>query len=344
MNNANKPYVLIPAFQPEQSLISLVNELLENQLINILVVDDGSGANYQKVFANLPKQVELLTHEKNQGKGAAIKTGIKYLQNRNLEVPIITVDADGQHLVSDVKKIYDQMLVTPESLVLGVRQFDQSVPWRSRFGNELSRKLFRCLYKYPIEDTQTGLRGIPVTLQKEYLQIPATRYEFESECLIMAVKQKVDIIQLPIETVYIENNRSSHFNPIVDSIKIYFVFFRYCLIALLSFAIDISIFSALQIASGNILLSLVTARVVSGGFNFYMNKYKVYRCHDKALLQRQLFQYVLLSLGVLAGSYVLILGLVHGFNWNVIASKIIVDLFLFVMNFLVQKKYIFPAV
>jgi putative flippase GtrA len=344
MNNDNKPYILIPAFQPEQSLISLVDGLLENQLLNILVIDDGSGECYQKVFANLPRNVVLLTHEKNQGKGAAIKTGIRYLQDRNLNLPVITVDADGQHLVSDVKKIYEQMLAAPESLVLGVRQFDHSVPWRSRFGNELSCKLFRCLYKYPIEDTQTGLRGIPVALQREYLQIPANRYEFESECLIFAVKEKVNIIQLPIETVYIENNRSSHFNPIVDSIKIYFVFFRYCLIALLSFVIDISIFSVIQITSKNILLSLIVARVISGGFNFYMNKYKVYRCHDKALLQRQLLQYILLSLGVLGGSYVFILGLVHGLGWNVIISKVIVDLFLFAMNFLVQKKYIFPSV
>jgi len=335
------PHILIPAFQPEQNLITLVQELLQQNLTKIIVVDDGSGAQYQPIFLNLPSEVVLLTHATNQGKGAAIKTGLQYLADQKIKATIITMDADGQHLVEDVKKIYHQAESSPDAFILGVRQFDHNVPWRSRFGNELSRKIFRWLYKYPIEDTQTGLRAIPAQIQPFFLTIEANRYEYESECLIAAIKQGIKIIQVPIQTVYIENNRSSHFNPIIDSIKIYYVFFRYSVIAFLSFLIDISLFAFFHFLTNRILLSLVVARVISGGFNFYLNKYKVYYCLKRELIWRQLLQYTLLCIFVIVVSYPMILGLVTWLHWNVVFSKIVVDLFLFLINFVIQKKYIF---
>lgn len=335
------PYILIPAYEPNEVLIDLVQQLLQAGMTNIIVVNDGSGVAFQAVFAQLPATVILLNHEQNQGKGAALKTGFQYLQDKNLNVSVITVDADGQHAVQDVKALYDAMMVNPQQFVLGVRQFDPNIPWRSRFGNELTKKIFHWRYKYYLQDTQTGLRGISAPLQKQFLTIASNHYEFESECLIMAVQEKLPILQLPIQTIYIANNQSSHFNPILDSLKIYFVFFRYCIVAMLSFLIDFTLFAGMHFVTGNIFASLITARIFSGGFNFYQNKFKVYQCLNKEKLRQQIIEYIVLAVITLIVGYVLISGAVFYLHWNVLLAKIIVDGLLFVINFLIQKVIIF---
>lgn len=336
----NRAYIFIPAYQPDMGVVRLVQSLLDAGMTDILIVDDGSGPDYAAIFAALPKTVIILRHEINQGKGAAIKTGLAYLRDHNITASLITVDADGQHLPEDVHKIYEASLANPRQFILGVRTFDRRVPLRSRFGNELSRYLFRLLYQYPIQDTQTGLRAIPSSLQTKFLDIEFNRYEFESECLIQAVKSGVVIKQIPIQTVYLNHNASSHFNPLVDSVKIYYVFFRYCLISLASFALDFAIFASFEAFTHNIFLSLIIARIFSGGFNFYQNKYRVYCCHKRSHLGKQFLQYAILAAIIFSLGYTSIMVLV-GFHWNVLLAKVLVDAILFSANFIIQKTLIF---
>jgi glycosyltransferase involved in cell wall biosynthesis len=195
-------------------------------MTNIIVVDDGSGENYHAVFSQLPANVIQLRHSINRGKGYALKTGYQHLHELSSTSPVITVDADGQHLPEDVKKIYEHARQHPHHYILGVRGFNKNVPWRSQFGNNLTKKLCQRLHGLTLDDTQTGLRSTPAWLQRNALNIRANHYEFELECLLMAHQNNVGLIQIPINTVYIENNQSSHFNPLLDSIRIYYVLFR----------------------------------------------------------------------------------------------------------------------
>src|SRR3990167_8579230 len=238
--------VLIPVYEPSEKLIELVIALSQHEKIRyIVVVNDGSSSDKQIIFSQIRNinKIILLQHAANLGKGGAIKTGLRYIKGHLSEkMGIVTVDADGQHLVDDVVKIILELQKYPDNLILGVRQFDKKiVPFRSRFGNIITRYIFKFLYKRHILDTQTGLRAIPISLIDTLLRIPYDRYEFELECLIVALKSGYSINQTVINTIYLNNNEESHFNPILDSMRIYYVFFRYSIIAFLFFIISQSI-------------------------------------------------------------------------------------------------------
>lgn len=226
--------ILIPAYDPTVSLIDLVKAMrASSNYLQIIVVNDGSNTKCASIFASIDaiSQVMVLEHIKNQGKGAAIKTGFNWVLNNHPHCAgVITVDADGQHSPEDVAKIADRLLQQPRHLILGVRDFDQKTPWRSRFGNQLTRRIFRALYKVDIRDTQTGLRAIPQQLVKAFIAIPSSKYEYEMFCLIYTVKSGYQVEQVKIQTLYFDQNRESHFNPLVDSLRIYFAFLQTCVI------------------------------------------------------------------------------------------------------------------
>ncbi|MDN5710134.1 MAG: glycosyltransferase family 2 protein, partial [Planococcus sp. (in: firmicutes)] len=131
--------VVIPAYKPEEPCKLIIEEAISAGFSRIIVVNDGSGADYEGFFDELEKlpQVTLLTHAVNQGKGRALKTVFHYILNEQLPIEaIITADADGQHLVSDMVRIADELEASPNHVVLGARDFSQpNIPFRSRFGN-----------------------------------------------------------------------------------------------------------------------------------------------------------------------------------------------------------------
>lgn len=231
--NFNNICLIIPAYQPDELLVKLVDELRQTNYANIVVINDGSDKSKQLIFDRIKEYpaTTVITHAKNMGKGEALKTGLNWVIKNyptNI-VGVVTVDADGQHLPKDVEKIATTLIAQPQAYILGVRAFDTKVPWRSRFGNSLTRTLLELLYKTRIQDTQTGLRGIPFSLMQEFIKISAGRYEYEMVCVLEAVKSAVPIEQIPVDTVYINHNNSSHFNPFIDSIRIYYVFLRFAL-------------------------------------------------------------------------------------------------------------------
>lgn len=222
-------WIVIPAYQPSNSLITLIDQLLQKQLNHIVVVNDGSDAFCNFVFQNIKnKNIVLLNHSKNQGKGAALKTAFRYLiENAGDFIGVVTADADGQHLANDIAMMVNELIQNPQHFQLGLRTFDANIPKRSYFGNVLTQKIFYRLYKKKVNDTQTGLRGIPISLLPLLCQIKSNGYGFELEMLIVAAKRGVVFDEHPIKTVYIDENKNSHFNPIVDSVKVYWVFIRY---------------------------------------------------------------------------------------------------------------------
>ena len=226
-----KPWILIPAYHPDEKLLHLLESLHAAGLCRILVVNDGSGPDCDGIFSEIRRRwssVTVLAHETNRGKGGALKTAFRYLLEHadSSSQGVVTADADGQHTVPDIQCVMDEMERAPEALVLGVRMFEGRVPLRSAFGNRLTRFLLRLLYGVRIPDTQTGLRGIPRAMMERCLEIPSDRYEFELDMLLAAVSGGIEIRSVPIRTIYIDNNASSHFHPLRDSARIYSVLFR----------------------------------------------------------------------------------------------------------------------
>jgi glycosyltransferase involved in cell wall biosynthesis len=232
------PLALIPAYRPAKELPVFVRTMLKSGAIQgAIIVDDGSGPESELVFRQLSRMqgVHMLTHEENLGKGAALKTGLNFARyNYPGCSGVVTADADGQHDPDDVVKVARELVEHPGYLTLGVRGFDTVVPFRSRFGNEVTKHVFRVFSGQNVSDTQTGLRGIPMELIPAFTKLRPNGYDFELANLLMCGRLVRPIRELTIRTIYADGNSSSHFRPMLDSMKIYAVFVRFVGVSLLS--------------------------------------------------------------------------------------------------------------
>lgn len=220
---------IIPAFNPEQKLMGIVEELIKEGFTKIIIVNDGSRE--EDIFNELKQEDKciVLTHTVNKGKGCALKTAFNYYKENLMKdyEGVITLDADGQHQISDVVNI-SHILVDNKMFVLGTRLFNtKKTPSRNKLGNRITSKVFEKLYGVYLKDTQTGLRAIPNHLIDLHLSTNGERFEYEINALIDLVKAYEKILQIDIETVYLENsNKKSHFKVIEDSYKIYKILFK----------------------------------------------------------------------------------------------------------------------
>lgn len=332
--------------------MGLVQELARRGFEHIVVVDDGSAAAHRKIFdaAAGIAGVEIVRHERNRGKGSALKTGIHHIRQHHPDRrALITVDGDGQHLPEDVERVASALVDCRESrdLVLGVRTFDHSVPLRSRFGNWATRHLFRLFTGTSILDTQTGLRGLPVDHADELLNIPLARYEFELEALVRATRTR-GIVQVPIRSVYLDGNSRSHFRPVVDSLRVYLVFLRmsvvfvrFSVVGILSFLLDLLVFWLLVQSGMVVARAVIAARLVSGIFNFVSNKLGVFGSRGWRHLPRELVGYLALFAAVMVLSAVGTTLAVEFLALSPLVAKIAVDFGLFIAAFVVQRRWIF---
>lgn len=222
--------IVIPAFEPDHRMLELLRDirLREDKPFEIVLVDDGSGPDYKALFDEAKEKYacHLLTHSENKGKGRALKTAISYIIEHLPQAKgIVTIDSDGQHTYEDTLKCLDEFLKYPESLVLGVRKFENSVPLRSKFGNLLTRDVLDAFTGMKVSDTQTGLRVLPASWLERMLGVEGERYEFEMNMLLAAKEDGIPIREVGIATIYLDENQSSHFDVIRDSLRIYKVFF-----------------------------------------------------------------------------------------------------------------------
>ncbi|MBA2652704.1 MAG: bifunctional glycosyltransferase family 2/GtrA family protein [Tatlockia sp.] len=341
-NSALNPVVLIPAYNPDQELINLVTTIKKNYPEQkIIVVNDGSKPEFEAIFTLLQAQnIIVLDHAFNRGKGEALKTGMKYfLVHFSMNQGVVTADADGQHCVEDIISLRQKLIDEPNFLHIGVREFSQKdIPLRSRFGNNLTRILFKLATKTEIRDTQSGLRGIPTALIGELIESKTSRYEFEFEMFFVARKLQILIQQTPIQTIYINQNAASHFNPLLDSLKIYYIFVRFCGVALLSFFIDFLLFSIFYYYQNNLVQAMIEARIVSASFNFMLNKNLTFIA--KSHLLSAIIKYALLAIVVGFCSLKLTVFL-SALGLDIYGSKIFAEFLLFIANFLIQYYFVF---
>ncbi|MFA6038511.1 MAG: bifunctional glycosyltransferase family 2/GtrA family protein [Legionellales bacterium] len=332
--------IVIPAYEPDKHLINLVQALRQADF-PLIIVDDGSGPDFQNIFTAITQEnVTILRHGTNLGKGEALKTAFSHiLLNEPDCIGIVTADADGQHLPADIIHTANTLAVEPQHLILGSRHFTGKIPLRSKLGNLLTRSVFTLFIGKKLIDTQTGLRGIPVALLPALLKIRSHGYEFELEMLIYAVQHHVPITELKIATIYENNNACSHFNPLIDSAKIYFVFLRFSSLGLITALVDLGIFTLCFMFSNTIFLSECLARGGGGLFSFVAGKHMVFK--SKGKYHVELLKFFALWFTLLLTSYAMIIG-AHELGVNVYLSKIITQTLLFLASFSIQRLFVFP--
>ena len=352
--NKGRVAVIIPAYEPDERMLELLRELRPAWDGEIVVVDDGGGSAYAHLFEAAEREFgcRVLRHHVNLGKGRALKTAFNDCLNRMPDLAgVITADSDGQHVTKDILRMRDALLANPGALVMGCRDFDAAgIPWKSTFGNKLTRSLCALLTGVKVSDTQTGLRGIPAAFMARLMNTPGERFEFEMR-MLMDARDAFPTVEVPIETIYDSaEHHQTHFRPVADSLKIMRVFganfVRFLISSLSSFVVDILLFEMFaRMLDGSGLvwapaLAVIMARVLSALYNYTVNDLLVFRTGEKR--SRSLPKYVALA----AAQMLLSAGLTQlgvtllGSGARVIV-KAVVDAVLFVISYTVQREFVF---
>ena len=227
----NDVVILIPSYEPDEYMVNTVKELANNNL-PVLVVNDGSSKEYDPIFNQIKDIAKYIGYDTNRGKGGALKEGFKNIPTLFPDAKyVITADGDGQHATKDILKVYE-LLKEKDELVLGIRQFDRTVPFRSRFGNEWTKFNRTLLTKNYLQDDQCGLRGFPVRYIPELLKIKGERYDYEINQLTSFQLRDYRIETTPIDVIYLDNNSRSHFKNLLDTFLLHLKIIYHALPAL----------------------------------------------------------------------------------------------------------------
>jgi len=350
MSLLNKVTVVIPAYKPDEKLLSTLRGVINVGFTDIIVVDDGGGEKYAPIFDEVKAIPEctVLHHEINRGKGAALKTAFSYyIGNRKDSIGLVTADADGQHLPKDIRGCAEDM-ADSGSVVLGVRDFSQPhVPARSKAGNRFTSGFFKVFFGMKISDTQTGLRAIPRKYVEAISKVDGDRYEYETHMLFLIGKAKIPLSEHIIDTVYIDDNSSSHFRVVRDSIRIYKMVILFLLSSILCTAVD----AAMLIGFNNVfegslpfftafLLTVLSARAVSGVINYLINYFVVFK-REGGLCSILKYFALALSLIAVSGGIALAVDLIFSQVWLTCVIKVLISLLMFPIVFRLQHNFVF---
>ena len=360
MKDLSKISVVLPSLDPDEKLIAVVDGLLEYGFSDIILVNDGSKQENLHYFTDLAAQhpeIHLLHHEVNKGKGAALKNAFRYfLANRPEGYGVVTVDGDNQHHPADTRACCEHMLETGHA-VLGCRDFNQEdVPARSSFGNKTTSMIFKVFVGMTISDTQTGLRALPRPVLEELVEVYGDRFEYETNMLLAFKTKGITFDEVKIRTVYIEENKSSHFRVIHDSWRIYKLilahFFRYTLSSLVSAVVYTGAFSALSWFFGKFLngqaltaAAGILARVISSLLNFFMNQKLVFQTNVDT--KKAMLRYYCLALPQMAAQVLLTQGVYALFaipdSANFLRTLIyaVVMTALYFVSYVIQQRWVF---
>ena len=333
--------VLIPSYEPTNKLIKVITEINKKTDYKILIIDDGSGEKYQPFFEKSEELGCIVLHHKiNKGKGESLKTGFKYLISQNINDKVVCADSDGQHHIKDIVRIANQIDDNSNEMVLGVRKFEGSVPLKSRIGNSITALLFSTITKMRITDTQTGLRGYPFSMLPWLISIEGSRFEYEFNLLLKSRQAGITIKQIPILTIYENNNKGTHFHPIRDSLMIYIPLMKFSLSSLASGVLDFALLFIFQNITGSLFLSVVLARLISSIFNYSINKILVFNAKGVSNMQSAPKYFGLVTVNMFL-NYSLLYFLTTVLFIPSVISKLLTELTLFVISYTVQNKLIF---
>ena len=360
MQDLSKISVVLPSLDPDEKLIAVVDGLLEYGFSDIILINDGSKQENLHYFYDLAAQhpqIHLLHHEVNKGKGAALKNAFRwFLQNRPEGFGVVTVDGDNQHHPEDTRACCEHMMKTGHT-TLGCRDFNQEdVPARSSFGNKTTSAIFKIFVGMTISDTQTGLRAIPRKVLETLVDVYGDRFEYETNMLLAFKQYGIPFDEVKIRTVYIEENKSSHFRVIHDSWRIYKLilahFFRYTLSSVACFVVDSGMVFLLTKALSSFLMdpllsgiSTAGARIVSSLINFFMNKKLVFQANVST--GKAMIRYYALAVPQLIVQWLLNQGLytLLGIGESQAGARTLIHILvmcvLFVVSFTIQQRWVF---
>lgn len=348
--------IVIPSYEPDRRLLALLKDIKENGVGFVILVDDGSGLEYADIFGEAGDIMGdggiILSHDANKGKGRALKTAFEYVLEHCPDAKgVVTADSDGQHTADAIREIKGILLEKPDNLVLGVRNFgEEGIPWKSKFGNTLTEKIFGYLAGVHVSDTQTGLRGIPKSLLQPLLKVKGERFEFEMR-MLLEITGKCEITEVPIDTIYdSEENHQTHFHPLKDSIRIYRIlaekFIKYTFVSFSSSVIDITLFSVMCffLKRGHphiyIAIATVAARIFSSLYNYLMNYKVVFRSEEKIKTAGMRYAFLaVMQMGMSAILVTIFASLLSVIPEFVI--KTVVDVALFFLSYHIQRRYVF---
>lgn len=342
--------ILIPAYNPDDKFTAFV-DVLKEAGESVLVVDDGSKEECQPLFAYAEEQgLKVVHHDGNKGKGQALRTGFKAIQDDEVLGKcdyVITADCDGQHTLESIHKVAAAAEENPGAMIIGGRfQDEEDVPLRSRIGNGLTRLVFKLATGLSIHDTQTGLRAVPASLLDQMAVLKGDRYEYEMNMLLYLKEWSVPYKEIPIATIYYDNNAGSHYNTFRDSWLIFKQIFKFISSSVISFVVDYVlylIFAAVitkcfpGVKDICVPIAYATARVISGIVNYLLNSRFVFKAKGKrTFVGYFILWFIILCLGA-GGSYLIrdLLGL------SKFLCKLLVDIPLFLLSYFVQREIIF---
>lgn len=347
---------VLPTYNPKEKIFGVVDGLISAGFEHIVIIDDGSRPECSAIFTRLTEipQCTVLRHGVNRGKGRGLKTGFSYVLEHYPDCSgVVTTDDDGQHTPEDIRRCAEEMERTGRP-VLGARDFSGAdIPPKSRFGNNATRFVFRFLCGIRITDTQTGLRALPRECLPDLVKLSGERFEYETNMLLEMKRLGWTFDEIRIQTIYDDNNRGTHFNPLTDSLRIYGMIFRFMLSSLACSLIDIGLFTAINLLTQplfgenetlRIFTATAGARVVSSLVNFLVNRSRVFRSGGS--VKRSMARYYILCVGQLAASALCVRGVSYLFGasagWQSVI-KIVTDTALFFLSFGIQRDWVYAG-
>ncbi len=345
--------LIVPSLNPDEKLVNTVRGMAEAGFPRILVVNDGSSSDHLWPFEEIKKlpQVTYIGYEVNKGKGGALKTAFSYvLENFPDAEGVVTVDGDGQHTPPDTVNTALALLEHPKDLIMGCRSFRKDgVPMHNMLGNTITIAVMKLFFGISLSDTQTGLRGISREYLPGFLTIAGSRFEYESNMLYYAKDNGIDFFEVEISTVYLDDNKSSHFRVFSDSARIYKPVLLYLCSSLGSTVIDVVLFTILNLAvfsampdKSRLFLAIAIARICSSLFNYTCNRKAVFK--SKSPAKTTMVRYYILCVCQMFCSWALVTGITTLTSaaglWQTLI-KAVVDCTLFVLSFRIQRAWVF---
>lgn len=208
--------VLVPVYNNDIYIGSVIEDI-QIYTNDIIVVNDGSTDNTKDIIGRY--NINILTHEKNRGKGVALTTGFKEALNLGYTHALV-MDGDAQHLANEIPGFIEKIKTNPNSLIIGTRKLStvRKVPFLNRIGNSFSNWWVRKQTGYTLEDTQCGQRVYPLESITKIIT-HATRYDFELELLVNAAWNGIELIPQPIQVKYnLPYGRITHYNYFYDTV------------------------------------------------------------------------------------------------------------------------------
>lgn len=348
-NELEKVAVLIATYQPDLSLAVLASDLAQNAGYAVIVADDGSGPEFDGVFAMLPDDVLVTRLPVHSGRGTTLKCGLRFLLEHAPDVcGVITLESCEEHTLNNIAVLAEALRERTGAILLGSRTFTEPLPWKSRLGTWLVRLAFSGSCSLKLTDTQTNIRAFPIELIPALTAVSGERYEYAVNALLWASRNGTPVMEAALPDPYTDVRIPRSFQPIRDSVRIFERIFKFAFASFAGFCVDYvtvlnlqSLTDAVLPPSFSLFISVLAGRVLSGAVSFTLNRKLGLRAEDQT--SRAALKYFTILFALMAVNYwllYLVHLLLHIPLW---IAKILVETTMFFVNYALQTRLVFRS-